>query len=383
VGEFVYIVFYLGALQGILLSVFLFSLKVNRISNRLLGLLTLFWALVLIQFAIQSQGSTTEFPHLYRTFSSLLLSLFPLQYLFVKYLLYDLKKFRRKDLLHFAPSIIFVLIAYDFYFLSGPEKIEWIQNKTHFHQVADIIINEVIAAQGILYSILILIRLSKYKKEIENYDSNVNEVILFALYRSTILIFAAWIIGAVAVNLELLNISVNVNLFIIVYLIIVLVIYITSYVVIKTPEVFKLDAIKMQVAFLKTGEDKQIATVININSNIEEEELNKRLITYMENEKPYLDPNINLLQLADKIDAKRNQLSFVINNKHEMNFNEFVNSYRVEEVKKLMLDPANDSLKIISLAYDAGFNSKASFNRIFKNITGMTPSQFYSVDKVG
>ena len=63
-GEFVYIVLYLGALQ-------VFSLKVNRISNRLLAL---FWALVLFQFVIQSQGSTTQFPHLYRIISSLLLS---------------------------------------------------------------------------------------------------------------------------------------------------------------------------------------------------------------------------------------------------------------------------------------------------------------------
>jgi len=386
-GQYVYILFYLGALQGILLTLFLFSLKVNRISNRLLGLLTLSWALVLIQFAIQAQGGIIQYPHLYRTFSSLVLALFPLQYLYVKYLLYDLKKFRLTDLFHFTPSVIFLLIAFDFYFLSGPEKIEWIQNKTPFHQVADIIINEVIAMQGIVYSILIFIRLSKYKKEIENYESNVAETILFALYRSSILILIAWIIGAVAVNLELFDIPVNANLFIYVYLIIVLVIYITSYVVIKTPEVFKLDENKMRVVFLNSHraeneiENADIKTIEEYKPEVET--FDHELSALMEDEKPYLEPDLNLLQLAEKVQLSRNQLSYIINQQHQMNFNEFVNSYRVKEVQRLMLDPTNKHLKLMSLAYDAGFNSKASFNRIFKQMTDMTPSQYYALQAVG
>ena len=164
-GQYVYILFYLGAVQGILLTLFLFSIKVNKISNRLLGLLTLFWALVLIQFSIEMQGIMDEFPHLFRTISTLVLSLFPLQYLYVKYLLYDLKKFRKADFWHFTPAIINILIAWDFYFLSGPEKLEWISNKSTFYNIAEIVGNEVIAAQGIVYSILIFVRLAKYKKE--------------------------------------------------------------------------------------------------------------------------------------------------------------------------------------------------------------------------
>ena len=64
-----------------------------------------------------------------------------------------------------------------------------------------------------------------------------------------------------------------------------------------------------------------------------------------------------------------------------MNFYEFINQYRIDEVKRLMDDPANKHLKLISLAYDAGFNSKASFNRIFKQMTEMTPSQYYSLQE--
>jgi AraC-like DNA-binding protein len=103
----------------------------------------------------------------------------------------------------------------------------------------------------------------------------------------------------------------------------------------------------------------------------------------MENDKPYLKFNLNLAELAEMVNLTRNQLSFVINQKHRMNFNEYINSYRIEEVKRLMVDPANQHLKLMSLAYDAGFNSKASFNRIFKKLTDMTPSQYFTMEKAG
>ena len=59
-----------------------------------------------------------------------------------------------------------------------------------------------------------------------------------------------------------------------------------------------------------------------------------------------------------------------------MNFYEFVNSYPVDEIKKLLNDPEKKHFKMISLAYDTGFNSKASFNRIFKQLTNQTPSEY-------
>ena len=53
-----------------------------------------------------------------------------------------------------------------------------------------------------------------------------------------------------------------------------------------------------------------------------------------------------------------------------------MNEYRVEEVKKRMVDPAYKNLTILAIAYDSGFNSKSSFNTIFKELTGMTPSAY-------
>ena len=111
------------------------------------------------------------------------------------------------------------------------------------------------------------------------------------------------------------------------------------------------------------------------------EKTNEKLLDYIENEKPYLDPELSLQELADQVGEKRYFLSIVINQKHNMNFFEFINLYRIETVKTMMANPENKDLKLIHMALDAGFNSKASFYRIFKQMTNMTPSNFITANK--
>ena len=383
-GQFVEVLFYVGALQGVLLTIFLFSIKANKISNRLLGLLTFCWAVLLLQFPMQEHGLYRDNPHLLKTISPLLLVLFPLLYLHVKYLLVYYKKFQRVDFLHFLPFVINILLFSSFYLLGADEKLALIRNPTSYYKIIGVIGDEVVAAQGIIYSILILKRLARYKREILNYQSNVDKVVIKSLTGSVILISISWIIGTIGVNLEVFNIPVNVDLFVAVYLILVIVIYFISYVAIKTPEVFKLDERKMRMVFLRNDDLKIDEEKPKIKKdNPELEVFNEQLTTFMNEERPYLNPDLSLMELAEDLELTRHQLSNVINQSHQKNFYEFINFYRTEEVKRLIQDPANKHLKLISLAYDAGFNSKASFNRIFKQMTSMTPSQFYSMQEAG
>lgn len=377
--------YFLGAIQGVLLSIFLFTIRVNRLPNLFLGLLTFCWALILLQFPLQEYGLYSSYPHLLKTISLLLFLLFPLLYLNVKYLLSDFKNFDPKDLLHFSFFFIFILLYADFYILSPEEKLETIRNKSSYYAVIQLIGDEVIAIQGIVYSILVFNLLAKYKKVIKNYQSTVEGTLLKALKGGTTLIFIAWIIGSVAVNLDIFNIPVNYDLFIIVYLIIVIVIYYISYVAIYTPEVFKLDRQLMGINILSKTE-YPINSIKDLEENIEEEvepipvidrSKDKDLLeTYMLIKEPFLQPELSLQQLAEDINFSRHQLSTLINQEYQVNFYEFVNSYRVNKVKQLISDPENSNLKIISLAYDSGFNSKASFNRIFKQVNGMTPTEY-------
>lgn len=394
--QFFKIVFLLGGFQGLLLSVFLFTIKANKISNRLLGLLTLLWGIFLFSFAMQSEGMYIKFPHFLKTFYQLLFVFSPLLYLQIKYLLENFKKFNRKDLIHFLPLVISILLYADFYLLSGPDKLFLIRNKTYYYEVIQIIGDEIIAIQGILYSILALRLLVKYRNNIINYQSNIDRSIIKVISVGVILVMFSWIIGFVGIHLDYLHINTGIDLFTLAYLVLVVVIYIISYSAIRSPEIYKLDESQIKVISIKRQAERsgvlrsinRELTLVKNQKDTEPEsgvsvnrELNDKLISYMEAEKPYLNPELSLSELAEKVNLTRNQLSNTINQNHQMNFYEFINQYRIIEVKRLMEDTAKKHLKLISLAYDAGFNSKASFNRIFKQMTEMTPSQYYSLQE--
>jgi AraC-like DNA-binding protein len=102
----------------------------------------------------------------------------------------------------------------------------------------------------------------------------------------------------------------------------------------------------------------------------------KMLENHLEKDKPYKDRELTIFDLSDQLQIPRHFLSEVINEHLGKNFYTLVNEYRIEEVKKRMVDPAYKHLTILAIAYDAGFNSKSSFNTIFKQKTGETPSEY-------
>lgn len=95
-------------------------------------------------------------------------------------------------------------------------------------------------------------------------------------------------------------------------------------------------------------------------------------------QKQYRNAELTLADLARTLDTNTALVSRVINQGFGMNFNDFINRYRVEEVKERLTDSSSSQFTIMSLAYEAGFNSKATFNRAFKKFTGKNPSDFNS-----
>lgn len=115
------------------------------------------------------------------------------------------------------------------------------------------------------------------------------------------------------------------------------------------------------------------------NSNLKEENKEmylKKLLDHFEQESPYLSPDLTLANVAEHTKISSNYLSQVINEKLNCTFLDFVNSYRVETAKKLLSEDANKNFTILSIAYDAGFNSKSTFYSAFKKHVGTTPSGY-------
>ena len=111
----------------------------------------------------------------------------------------------------------------------------------------------------------------------------------------------------------------------------------------------------------------------NKTDSTELDKLMEKLIHFIETEEPYLDAQLSLGSLAGSTNLHPNKLSYLINEKTGMNFNEFINQFRLAYFKKIAVDEKNAHFTILGLAYESGFNSKTVFNAYFKKIEGITP----------
>lgn len=115
------------------------------------------------------------------------------------------------------------------------------------------------------------------------------------------------------------------------------------------------------------------------NYGLKQEEavlLSNQLKNYMESGKPYTNIDLTLKGLATALDTYPHYITQVLNTVFNQNFYDFINTYRIEEAQKCLVDSKFKNLTILAIAYDCGFNSKSTFNRIFKQKTGFTPSEY-------
>lgn len=131
-----------------------------------------------------------------------------------------------------------------------------------------------------------------------------------------------------------------------------------------------------KTSYIKDRQMKKKPKSLLLQPNDGDMAIIKDLESLMETEKLHLDPELGLNTLAQKLEVAPNYLSMLLNDYIGKNFHDYVNFYRIEDVKKRLLDPSYNNKTISSIGGDCGFNSKSAFNRIFKNSTGVTPSEY-------
>jgi AraC-like DNA-binding protein len=138
---------------------------------------------------------------------------------------------------------------------------------------------------------------------------------------------------------------------------------------------------------LNKEEKKEIDILINETSDLknnqkklisddELKEMKSNLIQVMDHKKPFLDPELSLFKLASQLNISTHLLSYIINKGCNENFYQFINTYRIEEAKKMIQDSNMEHLSLMGIAFEVGFNSKTVFNTTFKKMTNQTPSEF-------
>lgn len=101
-----------------------------------------------------------------------------------------------------------------------------------------------------------------------------------------------------------------------------------------------------------------------------------RVLDHLESERPYLDGGLRLADVSEHLGMTEHHLSQAINQVCGKNFFELINEFRVEEVKRLLVDPEKATYTVLAVGFEAGFNNKSSYNKAFKTVTGMTPSEY-------
>jgi len=134
-------------------------------------------------------------------------------------------------------------------------------------------------------------------------------------------------------------------------------------------------------SFIVTDDFSRIQTKYSGSrlNELEEKQYAEKLLSHMESSRPYLNPDLTLPLLAVELGMSSHLLSQVINEHFKLNFFDFVNQYRVEAFKELIVNPKYKNFSFLGIAFECGFNSKSAFNRIFKKATGLTPSKYKEI----
>jgi AraC-like DNA-binding protein len=362
-----------GVVFSAFLTALLFGKKVKHRSDYIL--ITLFVIIGLTIFLaftdIYNREHGFKFPALLGLSTPFILLHGPLLWLYIRSLTHKLVHFKWIDLLHFLPFIlVFLLLSLDYYFLPANEKIgmdseSLITKSPVFYLVVALI---AISTQG--YYLWGLLLISRYKKRLKFYYSDIQRLNLSWL--KTLLFLAIGFYAAISLLYmaqAIFQFTDYNTLQTVGYAIAALLNIVIGFQGIRKGNLFQNQAYEPDV-FLK----KMKKT--NVEDNPDHQFVMK-LVRQTEKEQYYLNPELTLPELAKIMEVSPEYMSKVLNRILNKHFYDFVNYYRVEAFKEKCQNPENKNLTLISLAYDSGFNSKATFNRVFKQMTNMTPGQHY------
>ncbi|MEQ9091182.1 MAG: helix-turn-helix domain-containing protein [Balneola sp.] len=367
------IIFLLGAVHGLMLTFLLVSKKVNQLSNRILAALMLVFTIDLAMAALLSVDLHQSFPHVIGLDFSITLLYGPLLYLYSETLIKGNERLNLAQKKHFIPFILLTLYFLPFYFNSGETKLnllnengelgygsEWI---THFKVV-----------YSLSYLPFIIFDLYAYRKKIRaNYSTlekrNLDWLQGFVL-AGALLGITAGVLYTVSSFSDMLSEYTDFTL-----LASTIFVYSIGYMGLKQAEFFTPIGSEEKRVPEKEKPPQQSYTRSGLNEE-QGKELHQQLCALMDKDQPYLRNDLSLAELAGMMNITTHNLTEVINTFADESFYDFVNSYRIEKVKQAIKDPEFQNYTLLGIGLESGFNSKSSFNSVFKKHTGLTPSQY-------
>lgn len=350
----------IGVAHGFLLAFVLATQeRGDRTANRLLAALVALFSYQLLQIALYWTRTLELVPHLWGTAWLLPYLYGPLLYLYARRFTESAWRLRRRELLHVAPFALVSALFARFYLLPAETKSRMLAASYEPRSGgADPIVLAVWSLQFVHFAVYLYLSLRLLDRE----KASTSSLWLRRLATAFAASFSCWFLYGLAVSLGLpYSRAVDYAATLAMTVSIVSV----GYTALRVPELF-VGAIGRR----RKG---------NESAPLKEREVDAyrtRLEGIMDEERPYVDANLRLTDLASLVEVSPHELSRLLNEGFGLRFSDFVNRYRVEEAKRLMSDPARREASILELAFEAGFNNKTSFNQAFKKYTRMTPSRY-------
>jgi AraC-like DNA-binding protein len=344
--------------QLFFIAFFLFTYKKGkRLSNRLLGTFFLMVGISMLDMWLSVHGLTINYARIAFLDDGFILALGPIILLYTRSIMYDNYKVGKEALVHF---ILFSLVTAYFVIISLIISFEEQQ------QLVQDVENYNFYIHSLIYLFISFKEVGRYRTRIQEEYSSISKMNIewldFTIKSLGILIFLAIVHATVPYGLTRSLAPLTALLFI------GFLFYLSNRVILKgliQPDLFRGISI--------TNVEKYSSSTL---TDEERHRYSERLNSVMKTDKPYLDPDLTINQLAEIVDLSPKTLSQVINQSYKKSFFDFINTYRVEEAKELFDNSDDEKLTIQEVMYQSGFNSKSSFNTFFKKVTGMTPSEY-------
>ncbi len=382
--------------QGIIYSFLLLKkgIQTNNRSNYWLSLFVFLCSLYIAPWMLGFAGWYDNQPYrdfmFYTPFQHLYF-VGPIIFFYTQSLLNQAFKFTKKEVLHLIPGILYliyslIIFIYDklivgkyYFYESGIDK-----DFDNWYQYSGQI-------SMIIYFILSLRYYNLYRKIIVQVASNA-DTILFQWIRNYLVAFLIMLLLPILFDLiTLINPKINSYKgtwwFFLCFSFVLYYIAVTGYSnAVSTKIGFKLSILEKKPILLFDENLKSIQQEENTidiehevftEKNFPDIELWKTKIeSLIREEKLYQNPELSLSEISRKLQTNTSIISKAINQGFEMNFNDFINNYRIEAIKELFAKGEHKKSTLLGIAYDCGFNSKATFNRAFKKNTGFSPKDY-------
>jgi AraC-like DNA-binding protein len=346
------------------------ALKANMLGNIFLGCFMFTLCLTILEVPLHAQNFHLIYPAVFEIIGLLRFLTAPFLYFSIVCFTTVNKKIQSIDLLHLLPFVLFLIFRIPF-FITG--KNLYFSYQTG--RVVFFVLQTALPVQTAVYWLLSFTRLQLYLKKLKQIKSSVDQEDLHWLKSFlliVLIIVTAWL------NIVFLNIQGLSRFTPAIYLAGILFL---SYYSLRQEEIFKFTAIELQQLEAITGNEKK-----NVAKRISDgrfAELEDALRSLMDINKVYLENDLSIPRLAGMLHASCNETSYVINKLNRDNFYNYINKYRIEEAKRLLMSEESSNLNILGIAFESGFNSKTTFNTTFKKMTGYSPTAYVKTFRNG